>query len=132
MTVNVGGDLERSVSSGSPALYDELVAHGLSLDALEDALIQEAMHRAGGNLAAAARALGLTRPQLSYRLQRVGDRARAKPMAKRALLALVGDADRGASEPGGDAASRTLIERSCATTSSSAVSRPARSCASST
>jgi len=32
--------------------------------------------RAGGNLAAAARALGLTRPQLSYRLQRVRDRAK--------------------------------------------------------
>jgi transcriptional regulator with GAF, ATPase, and Fis domain len=52
------------------------MGRGLSLDALEDALIQEAVHRAGGNLAAAARALGLTRPQLSYRVQRVQERAR--------------------------------------------------------
>jgi transcriptional regulator with GAF, ATPase, and Fis domain len=48
----------------------------MTLDGLEDALIQEAVQRAGGNLAAAARALGLTRPQLSYRLQRVRERAK--------------------------------------------------------
>lgn len=41
-----------------------------------DALVQEAVDRASGNLADAARALGLTRPQLSYRLQRVRDRAK--------------------------------------------------------
>jgi len=76
VTVNAVGDLERCAPAGGPALYDELVARGLSLDALEDALIQEAVHRAGGNLAAAARALGLTRPQLSYRLQRVQERAK--------------------------------------------------------
>ena len=76
VTVNAAGELERSAPSSGPALYDELLARGLSLDQLEDALIQEAVHRAGGNLAAAARALGLTRPQLSYRLQRVHDRAK--------------------------------------------------------
>ena len=76
VTVNAAGELERGAPSGSPALYDELLARGLSLDGLEDALIQEAVCRAGGNLAAAARALGLTRPQLSYRLQRVRDRAK--------------------------------------------------------
>ena len=42
---------------------------------LEDKLLQEAVRRAGGNLAAAARALGMTRPQLSYRLSRTRDRA---------------------------------------------------------
>jgi DNA-binding NtrC family response regulator len=76
VTVNAAGELVRGAPSGSPALYDELLARGLSLDGLEDALIQEAVARAGGNLAAAARALGLTRPQLSYRLQRVRDRAK--------------------------------------------------------
>jgi DNA-binding NtrC family response regulator len=73
--VNAAGQLERSAPSGSPDLYDDVLRRGLSLDALEDALIQEAVRRAGGNLAAAARALGLTRPQLSYRLQRVRERA---------------------------------------------------------
>jgi DNA-binding NtrC family response regulator len=76
VTVNAAGQLERAAPSGSEALYDDVMRRGLSLDALEDALIQEAVHRASGNLAAAARALGLTRPQLSYRLQRVRDRAK--------------------------------------------------------
>ena len=75
VTVNAAGQLERSAPSDSPVLYDDVMRRGLSLDALEDALIREAVHRAGGNLAAAARALGITRPQLSYRLQRVRERA---------------------------------------------------------
>jgi DNA-binding NtrC family response regulator len=74
--VNDAGELERAAPAGGPALYDELLARGMSLDALEDALIHEAVQRADGNLAAAARALGLTRPQLSYRLQRMRERAR--------------------------------------------------------
>ena len=75
VTVNAAGQLERGAPSGSEALYDDVMKRGLSLDALEDALIREAVQRADGNLAAAARALGLTRPQLSYRLQRVRERA---------------------------------------------------------
>jgi transcriptional regulator with GAF, ATPase, and Fis domain len=76
VTVNAAGQLERSAPSGGEALYDDVMRRGLSLDALEDALIQEAVHRASGNLAGAARALGLTRPQLSYRLQRMRERAK--------------------------------------------------------
>lgn len=55
-------------------LYDAVLAQGLSLDAFEDGLLQEAVRRAGGNLAAAARVLGMTRPQLSYRLARARER----------------------------------------------------------
>ena len=58
----------------SSSFYDAMQSQGLSLEALEDGLIQEAVQRAGGNLAAAARALGMTRPQLSYRLSRLRDR----------------------------------------------------------
>jgi len=76
VTVNAAGQLERRAPEGCDTLYDDVMQRGLSLDALEDALIREAVQRANGNLAAAARALGLTRPQLSYRLQRVHDRAR--------------------------------------------------------
>lgn len=76
VTVNAEGQLERGAPTGGPALYDDMLARGMSLDALEDALIQEAVHRAEGNLAAAARALGLSRPQLSYRLQRLRERAK--------------------------------------------------------
>jgi len=57
-------------------LYDAMQSQGLSLEALEDGLLQEAVRRAGGNLAAASRALGMTRPQLSYRLSRIRERAR--------------------------------------------------------
>nr|BAA87867.1 positive regulator of phenol-degradative genes [Comamonas testosteroni] len=55
-------------------VYDSMQHQGLSLDALEDGLLQEAVRRASGNLAAAARALGMTRPQLSYRLSRIRER----------------------------------------------------------
>jgi DNA-binding NtrC family response regulator len=73
--VNADGQLERGVPEGTCTLYDDVQRRGLSLPELEDALIQEAVRRAQGNLAAAARALGLSRPQLSYRLQRVRERA---------------------------------------------------------
>lgn len=55
-------------------LYDTWLRSGLGLDALEDVLIREAVDHARGNLAAAARALGITRPQLSYRLSRLRER----------------------------------------------------------
>ncbi|MCK9898095.1 helix-turn-helix domain-containing protein, partial [Frankia sp. AgB32] len=57
-------------------LYDAMLGQGLHLEALEDGLLQEAVRRAGGNLAAAARALGMTRPQLSYRLSRIRERTK--------------------------------------------------------
>ena len=71
----------------SSSFYDAMQSQGLSLEALEDGLIQEAVQRAGGNLAAAARALGMTRPQLSYRLSRLRDRkesSEARPDSKSA------------------------------------------------
>ncbi len=52
-------------------LMDQLLASRLDLPALEQALIEQAVARSGGNLAAAARALGLTRPQLCYRLGKI-------------------------------------------------------------
>jgi len=64
------GELKQAMPGDMDNLFDELQKRGLSLDALEDALIQQAVERAGGNLSAAARSLGLTRPQLSYRLQK--------------------------------------------------------------
>ena len=41
-----------------------------SLEQLEEELLTEAVKRADGNLAGAARILGITRPQLQYRLKR--------------------------------------------------------------
>jgi DNA-binding NtrC family response regulator len=73
-TVNASGRIEASSEREVSALYEDVQRRGLSLDQLESALIEEAVQRAGGNLAAAARALRLTRPQLSYRLARIRER----------------------------------------------------------
>ncbi len=45
---------------------------GMSLDAFEQRLLQHAVVRANGNLSAAARLLGMTRPQLNYRIKKQG------------------------------------------------------------
>lgn len=70
---NAGGPAS-ALGEVPSSLYDELQRRRLSLEDLEDSLIEEAVTRASGNLAAAARSLGLTRPQLSYRLQRTRER----------------------------------------------------------
>lgn len=70
LTLSTRGDIRRPVASAGGAMYEEMKRHELSLDELEEALLHEAVLRHGGNLAAAARALGLTRAQLSYRLSR--------------------------------------------------------------
>ena len=44
----------------------------VSLDEIEDALVRKAVQRAHGNLSAAARLLGVTRPQIVYRLKSRG------------------------------------------------------------
>jgi DNA-binding NtrC family response regulator/predicted hydrocarbon binding protein len=74
VTLSASGELKQAMPADLNSLFEELQKRGLSLDALEDALIQQAVERAGGNLSAAARSLGLTRPQLSYRLQRTKER----------------------------------------------------------
>jgi DNA-binding NtrC family response regulator/predicted hydrocarbon binding protein len=57
-------------------LCDAILGSGLSLDEVETMLLREAVERASGNLAGAARMLGLTRPQLTYRLKRNLDNSR--------------------------------------------------------
>jgi DNA-binding NtrC family response regulator len=52
-------------------LLDQLLNRRIGLQRLERELIEEAVARNKGNLAAAARLLGLTRPQLSYRLAKI-------------------------------------------------------------
>jgi DNA-binding NtrC family response regulator len=74
ITVNASGALQQGVPANIEGLFEDLQKRGLSIDALEDGLIQQAVSTAGGNLSAAARLLGLTRPQLSYRLQKIKNR----------------------------------------------------------
>jgi len=51
----------------------------MTLDQAEATLIEAAVKKAGGNLSAAARQLGLTRPQLAYRLGRLNGSDAAQP-----------------------------------------------------
>lgn len=57
--------------NGISGLYQLMQQNGLGIQELEALLLQEALTHASGNMAAAARALKLTRPQLSYRLSRI-------------------------------------------------------------
>ncbi len=62
---------EASPPATDAVLVEQLLAQPLALPSLEARLIEQAVARSGGNLAAAARLLGLTRPQLSYRLDKI-------------------------------------------------------------
>jgi two-component system response regulator HydG len=57
----------------STSILDNLLVPNFSLDALERDLIHHALVKAGGNKAAAARLLGITRRRLYSRLDSVGD-----------------------------------------------------------
>ena len=62
----------------------ESVLNGVfTLDEVESMLLEAAVAKAKGNLSSAARLLGVTRPQLAYRLKRMqeADKAAAKPAA---------------------------------------------------
>ena len=73
--IGENGRLEISEPLAQRQLCEAIMASGLSLDVIEAALLREAVARADGNLAGAARLLGLTRPQLTYRLKRNQDTA---------------------------------------------------------
>jgi transcriptional regulator with GAF, ATPase, and Fis domain len=72
-SIGRGGALESGTPARQAALCEAILAAGLSLDEVEQQLLHHAVERAGGNLAGAARILGITRPQLSYRLKKTGE-----------------------------------------------------------
>lgn len=65
---------ELGVTSGAGSVYGMLRQNGLGLEELEALLLREAVAHSGGNMAAAARSLKMTRPQLCYRLSRLRGR----------------------------------------------------------
>jgi DNA-binding NtrC family response regulator/predicted hydrocarbon binding protein len=69
-TGDLAGRVSRKVSSLLHGIGDN--EEQTSLDEIELALLQRAVQRTKGNLAAAARLLGITRPQLVYRLKSRG------------------------------------------------------------
>ena len=71
--VNKTGRLSKGNASQGQVMLSDLVEKKLSLTNLEHILIQEAVDRSNGNISAAARLLGLTRPQLSYRLGKMNE-----------------------------------------------------------
>ncbi|WP_210414075.1 sigma-54-dependent Fis family transcriptional regulator [Luteithermobacter gelatinilyticus] len=52
-------------------IADHIVEQNVSLEVLERQILQAAVDKADGNLSAAARSLGITRPQLAYRLKKI-------------------------------------------------------------
>ena len=51
-------------------IVDSLIEQNVGLEELEKNLIETAVKKSGGNLSAAARILGISRPQLAYRLKK--------------------------------------------------------------
>jgi transcriptional regulator with AAA-type ATPase domain len=64
------GRLTRVMPTEDLELCERIVGSGLPLEALEARVLALAVERSGGNLSGAARLLGITRPQLAYRLKR--------------------------------------------------------------
>ncbi|GLI39328.1 sigma 54-interacting transcriptional regulator [Geobacter hydrogenophilus] len=65
--------VDRGEAEPGKDLYDEVLNGSMTLDQAEAMLIGAAVEKANGNLSAAARVLGLTRPQLAYRLGHLND-----------------------------------------------------------
>lgn len=73
LKINSSGTLS-SESNETPKVdntyLERFLNYGTSLEEMEKKIIVEAVEKADGNLAAAARMLGMTRPQLAYRLKK--------------------------------------------------------------
>ena len=65
------GALEHPSSQVEDLLCEAIFGGCMSLEQTEAMLIERAVDRSRGNLSAAARLLGMTRPQLAYRLKRL-------------------------------------------------------------
>ena len=62
--------LAAAVSGAAVELSERALAHGLTVDEMERAMLESAMRQHGGNVSAAARQVGLTRRAFEYRLGR--------------------------------------------------------------
>ncbi len=73
------GSLDIDRPESGKDIYESVLNGSMTLDQAEATLIEAAVKKAGGNLSAAARQLGLTRPQLAYRLGRLNGSDAAQP-----------------------------------------------------
>ena len=69
--LNTNGALGVNRGESSKSLCEAVFNGVLTLDQVETMLLETAVDKAHGNLSSAARMLGLTRPQLAYRLKRL-------------------------------------------------------------
>ena len=67
------GDIRAPATDRSQELCDAILNGVMTLDQLEARLLETAVDKSQGNLSSAARMLGITRPQLAYRLRRLND-----------------------------------------------------------
>lgn len=65
-----GGHLQAATPTAEHDLYEQMLNSGLSFDDIERNFLNHAVKKADGNLSRAARMLGITRPQLAYRLKK--------------------------------------------------------------
>ncbi len=63
-------------------LCDSVLNGVFTLDEVESMLLEAAVTKANGNLSSAARLLGITRPQLAYRLKRMQEADKAPAAEK--------------------------------------------------
>jgi DNA-binding NtrC family response regulator len=73
------GNLDLRCGETGKELCEAVFNGVLTLDQIEAMLIETAVDKAHGNLSAASRLLGLSRPQLAYRLKRLHEPAAAEP-----------------------------------------------------
>jgi len=69
------GKLDDRGPDAGKAFCESVCDGTMTLDEVESMLLETAMDKARGNLSSAARMLGLTRPQLAYRLKRLSESA---------------------------------------------------------
>ena len=79
------GALGVNRGESSKSLCEAVLNGVLTLDQVEIMLIETAVDKAHGNLSSAARMLGLTRPQLAYRLKRLHENGQGAPDINPAL-----------------------------------------------
>lgn len=68
--LDAGGRLCKPDDTKMDSLYDALIASPVSMETHLDRIYRKAVDKAGGNLAQAARVLGVTRRQVAYRVQK--------------------------------------------------------------
>ena len=71
------GDINPRSPAAGQALCEAVLGGAMTLNQVEAMLLEMAVDKAQGNLSSAARMLGVTRPQLAYRLRRLQDEGNA-------------------------------------------------------